>query len=151
MRTWIAATFPLLAGCLAGPWDGTWLFTVEREPINVSGDCYNPADTTVLEGVTQQWVDIYSTNSSVVVMFDPILEGEPDGKSLTAAGSSSVTTSGYTYTTETVLSGDIEDRVFTGTIVQSEENIAATTYTCDLTYAVTAERAASDSDRYLEE
>ena len=151
----------LLAGALAlggctSPYDGTWMFIIDPEPSDYSGDCKDDADTKV-EDNSGTLVDIYSTPANgIVVLFGQALYGEYDGSGFDAEYEETYrySNSGYTYASKEgmIMSVDRSGSTLEGTVTDWQEvNDDGDVYQCAIDFDFTAERIASTSGRYPED
>lgn len=139
----------LATGCTS-PFEGTWLFTVERDP-DAEGTC---ADVEAeLLGESHQWVDIYTTGGDeLVVLYEEPLVGIPDGAELVASWEET-----YSYGTELIVSsivldGELERGELTGDLTrETRYELSSNSNACTETFTFSAERLRSDEDRYVAE
>ncbi len=84
-------TLPILLGCTfvagcASPFEGTWLFEVTHEPVDIQGRCEGWGEAYTYEDTLVMFVDIYTPSyGKVEVLFDALLEGESQGRSFEAS------------------------------------------------------------------
>lgn len=149
------------SGCLASPYDGTWLFLVDYEAKDVEGDCAPDPDadyTTEYQGTSNTLVDIYTTpNSGIVVLFGDALYGTYDGSSFEAESEQQqeTSTSGYSeaWRQGYQMEGDRSGALLTGEVVQfyEEADSDGNSYLCASTWEYSAERVTSGSGKYPED
>jgi len=162
MRTWHLLALSALgtSGCFASPYDGTWLFLIDYEPGDVSGDCVNNnADYTVsYEGTSNMLVDIYTTKADgIVVLFSDSLYGTFDSSGFEAESEQTYQYSSNGYS-EAERDGYVMEATKTASLLEGEiqqfYNSADSdgySYDCETTYEFTAERIASSQNKYPED
>jgi len=140
----------LLSGCLISPFDGTWLFSFDAEPVSVEGTCVDQDDTTTTTGDSYDTVDMYTNDGNgIVVLMEMGLHGTVDGKQFTASGIDDFGDIDWSETETVTISGTLAGKVLSGRVVTSWMSESGTTQQdCTTTWSYNAERIDSDPDDY---
>lgn len=140
-----------LLGC-ATPFEGTWLFQVDRNA-KVSGDCAPDEDeesSFTYSGTQNFWADIYRLQSGeYAVLIGEALIGTAEGTELQASWEETYTSEDYEYREEIEIEGSLEGNVLSGTLTESaSETAGGDSYACTSKVDYTAERTTSSPDSY---
>jgi hypothetical protein len=140
-----------LLGC-ATPFEGTWLFQVERN-VALTGDCAPDEDDSSSYsyiGTQNFWADIYRLQSGeYAVLLGEALIGTAEGSALQASWEEAYTSDDYEYRESIEFDGALEGNVLSGTITEkASENSGGDTYACTSKVDYTAERTTSSPDSY---
>jgi hypothetical protein len=157
-RLLLGGLLALASGCSLGgsPFEGTWLFKIDLELDDIEGSCVNDDATFEEEGFYYQWVDIHSPGKDqLVVLLDDILTGTATGKTFTVGVDEAVEYTGYVLEESTSVTGTLAGGILSGTISSIEElaqgnDVSSYEYDCEATWAYTAERSVSHTERYEE-
>lgn len=149
----LLAAATVATGCMPSPFDGTWLFFVDMEPTAETGTCMEGVeDTTTYDGTYNMLVDIYTTDDGgIVVLMEEALYGMVDGSTFDAGFEYVETDEGEVYSEGYDVDGTRDGATLSGSITSWYTYTDGTnTEDCSSTWSYTAERNASDGDRYLE-
>lgn len=131
-----------VAGC-ADPFEGTWLFRVEREPA-YDGTCDVPAND--VDGYGHVLVDVYRTgDDGVVVLFEEPLVGTVEAGRLRASWEETNLVGSSTQASELAIDAALEAGMLAGEIARRD---AVDDVACDQTWDFEGERIVSDPDAY---
>ncbi len=149
----LSLALPALGGCLAGPFDGTWLLSFDQNPIGQEGTCVDPDDTTTSTSEAYDLVDIYTNaQGGIVVLMEMSLSGTIDGRSFTASGIEEAGDEDFTDSQEVTMVGTLEGKVLSGKVTSSWfYEWGGDPSDCTTAWSYTAERVDSDPDDYIEE
>ena len=157
-RFLVGGLLALSSGCSMGgsPFEGTWLFKIDLELDDIEGSCVNDDPSFEEEGFDYQWVDIHSPGKDqLVVLFDDVLTGTATGKTFTVGVDQSVEYTGYVLEESMSVTGTLASGILSGTITSIEElaqgnSVSSYEYDCEISWAYTAERSVSHTERYEE-
>jgi hypothetical protein len=139
-----------LLGCTS-PFEGTWLFMVDRQE-RLSGDCADPDDTTVYTGDDRAWVDIFQLQSGEFsVLLSEVLIGTAAGNDLEASWQETYSSEDYEERTTVDLEATLAAGELSGSIASSYSQATGDdTYECQGTVNFTAVRNVSSPTSYPE-
>ena len=135
-------------GC-ASPFEGTWLFMVDRDA-KLTGDCVTEDYTETLSGSSNAWVDIYRLQSGefAVLLSEPLV-GTVEGSDLEASWEYTYTLDDYAERSTLDLEATLEAGLLSGSITSTYRDADGDSeYACSQESDFTAERTVSSPDSY---
>lgn len=138
------------------PWEGTWLFEVDRN-VEYEDDCVPDEDdeaaTTVYTGGDQRLVDMYPTSGGgIVVLWDQPLSGSTTASGIEVGWEATREDEEASVLSRIVLAGTLEAGVLTGTVAdeQWQEFDGGGDYHCVASRTYTAQRIDASRNEHVE-
>ena len=143
--------FPLLFLIACAPFEGTWAFSIDAEPV-YGGDCAEDAqNSSDVSSNTVTLVDIYAlANGEWVVFLGQAMTGEANLESISVEWTEDLEYSDETEHDSSALTatGDAASIAGNWTVSYWQEAASGDDYTCSQDYGFTATRIVSSRDRY---
>jgi hypothetical protein len=144
---------PAVSGCFISPFDGTWLFSFDPEPVSNEGTCVQGDDTTTALGTAYELVDIYTNSANgIMVQLEMGLSGTISGKTFTVSGVDEYGDADWSSSDTVDMTGTLDGKVLLGRITDSWVYTSGTdVQNCTTVWSYTAERIDSDPETYVGE